>query len=236
MIPSYQEALLPFLRILSDGNEHAIKEVTEKISIEFNLTEDEKNQLVPSGQFTLIRGRVGWARTYLKMAGLITYVKRGVSKITERGKSVLETNLDKIDSDYLKQFPEFIEYLKGNKKDDVPNEQKVSIQEPLKSNITPDEMMGQSYQNIRKSLETEIIEILKSVSPSFFEKIVVDLLVKMGYGGSIKDAGKAIGKSGDGGIDGIIKEDKLGLDVIYIQAKRWESSVGRPEIQKFVGA
>lgn len=236
MIPSYQDALLPFLKILSDGKEHPIKEVTERISIEFNLTEDEKNQLVPSGQFTLIRGRVGWARTYLKMAGLITYVKRGVSKITERGKSVLEANLDKIDADYLKQFPEFIEFLKGNKKDDVQNEQKESTQEPLKSNITPDEMMGQAYLNIRRSLETEIIEILKSVSPSYFEKIVVELIVKMGYGGSIQDAGQAIGKSGDGGIDGIIKEDKLGLDVIYIQAKRWENVIGRPEVQKFVGA
>ena len=236
MIPSYQEALLPFLKVLSDGNEHPIKEVTEKISIEFNLSEDEKNQLVPSGQFTLIRGRVGWARTYLKMAGLITYVRRGVSKITERGLNTLKSNLVEIDADYLKQFPEFIEFLKGNKKGDALIGVKDVSQEFVKSNISPDEMMGQAYLNIRQSLESELIEILKSVKPSFFERIVVELLVKMGYGGSIQDAGQAIGKSGDEGIDGIIKEDKLGLDLIYIQAKRWEGVVGRPELQKFVGA
>ena len=236
MIPSYQDVLLPFLKILSDEKEHPLKEIVEKISLEFNLSAEEKEQLVPSGQFSIIRGRVGWARTYLKMAVLITYVRRGVCKITERGKNTLKNNLEEIDANYLKQFPEFIEFLKGNKKEDSSVSLKDIVQDSVKSNITPDEIMEKAYLNIRLSLESEILEVLKSVNPYFFEKIVVQLLVKMGYGGSIQDAGKAIGKSGDGGIDGIIKEDKLGLDVIYIQAKRWEGSVGRPEIQKFVGA
>jgi restriction system protein len=236
MIPSFQKVLLPFLKILSDEKEHSKKDILETISVEFNLTEEEKNQIVPSGQFSVIQSRVGWARTYLKMAGLIIYVKRGVFKITERGKKVLQENLIELDIKYLKQFPEFLIFIEGNKKEEYSQEIKDLLEEVSKPSITPNELIEDAYRSIKRSLEWEVIETLKSVKPSFFEKIVVELLVKMGYGGSMQDAGKAIGKSGDEGIDGIIKEDKLGLDVIYIQAKRWQGVVGRPEVQKFVGA
>lgn len=238
MIPDYQTLMLPLLRFLSDGKEHSINEAIENLAIQFKLSQEERNELLPSGQAFLFSNRVAWARTYLKKAGLIDSKKRGFVNITEKGKSVLNENLKEIDVKYLERFPEFIEFKSTKKKDnnysidfkvDLP-----SVEELFKE--TPEEKIEHGYIQIRKSLEQELLIKLKSIRPSFFEKIVVELLVKMGYGGSIQDAGKAIGKSGDEGIDGIIKEDKLGLDVIYIQAKRWEGVVGRPELHKFVGA
>jgi len=176
----------------------------------------------------------------LKKAGLLNAPKRGIISTTERGKNALSQNLQEISVKYLSQFPEFIEFKlakddsKEDSKDNSVNLFTVTNEETRKQ--TPEELLETGYQNIRKSLEEEIVGKLKSVSPSFFEKIVVELIVRMGYGGSIQDAGRAIGKSGDEGIDGVIKEDKLGLDTIYIQAKRWEGIVGRPGLHKFVGA
>ena len=239
MIPDYQTIMLPFLKIISDGKEYKVNEITEILSDQFNLTEDERKELLPSGTF-LFSNRVGWARTYLKKAGLLGSPKRGIVNITDRGKNTVLQNLSEINVKYLEQFPEFIEFKttstepKSDIKGESTNLFTASNEETRKQ--TPEELLETGYQSIRKSLEEELVSKLKSVSPSFFEKIVVELIVRMGYGGSIQDAGKAIGKSGDEGIDGVIKEDKLGLDTIYIQAKRWEGIVGRPELHKFVGA
>lgn len=233
MIPDYQTLMLPLLKVVSDGKEYKFSDVVEALAVQFNLSEEERKGLLPSGQAFLFSNRVGWARTYLKKAGLLEAPKRGIMQISERGKETLKENLTEINVQYLNRFQEFIDF-RLSKEDSSIGTLKTENEESRKQ--TPEESIEYGYRNIRKSIEQEIISKLKSVAPSFFEKIVVELLVKMGYGGSIQDAGQAIGKSGDGGIDGIIKEDKLGLDVIYIQAKRWENVIGRPEVQKFVGA
>jgi restriction system protein len=187
---------------------------------------------LPSGQQTVFDNRVGWARTHLKKAVLLEYPKRGFFQITERGRDLLTQNPTKINIKFLNQFPEHIEFLNSKKDNDKSEPEIIETSE-----TTPQESIEFGYQKIRKELELELLNRVKSCSPDFFERLVVDLLVKMGYGGSRRDAGRAIGKSGDGGIDGIIKEDKLGLDIVYVQAKRWDNTVvGRPEIQKFVGA
>jgi restriction system protein len=233
MIPDYQTLMLPLLQVVSDGKEYQFKEVINSLADRFKLTEQEKNELLPSGQAFLFPNRVGWARTYLKKAGLINAPSRGVIIITDRGKTTLKENLSEINVKYLAKFPEFIQF-KIQSKDEGASVSSFSNDETRKQ--TPEELIEFGYQSIRTSLEQELLVKLKSIHPSFFEKIVVELLVKMGYGGSIAEAGRATNYTNDEGIDGIIKEDKLGLDVIYIQAKRWEGTVSRPEIQKFVGA
>lgn len=227
-IPDYQSIMLPFLKYMRDRKEHSLRETVDYLADDFNLTEEERKELLPSGLQVIFLNRVGWARTYLKKVRLIESKKRGFFKITERGIKVLKENPDEINVKYLKQFPEFVEFKilkrkKSKKKDE-------------KSESTPEELLEAAYQNVRNSLAEELLQNVKDCSSSFFEKLVLDLLVRMGYGGTRKDAGKAVGKSGDEGVDGIIKEDRLGLDIIYIQAKRWENPVGRPEIQKFAGA
>ncbi len=234
MIPNYQAIMLPLLRAVQDGREYRIADLVELLSEKFKLTEEERKELLPSGQAFLFANRVGWARTYLKKAGLLDAPKRGYIIITQRGLNVLKQRPKEINVTFLKQFPDFLEFLILKREDST------QVNEILQSESaqTPEEILEDSYQNIRKTLAQELLDKIIRLSPSFFERLVVELLVKMGYGGSIKDAGRAIGKSGDEGIDGTIKEDKLGLDIIYIQAKRWQSAnvVGRPEIHKFVGA
>jgi len=234
-IPDYQSIMLPMIKRVSDNKEHTFRDLIEELSCDFSLTEDQRKELLPSGNQEIFTNRVAWAKTYLKKAGLIQYTKRGVIQITERGIKVSKEKIDKIDVKYLKQFAEFIEFQNLSTSD---NEVSESTELLNQIEQTPEEQFEKSYQRLRASLAQDVLEKARSVSPSFFERLVVELLVKMGYGGSIADAGKAIGKTGDEGIDGTIKEDKLGLDIIYIQAKRWQSgnSVGRPEIQKFVGA
>jgi restriction system protein len=221
-IPDYESLMLPVLRFYADVKEHSSREVIEALAIELGLTEQERKEMLPSGQQEVFDNRVGWARTYLKKAGLIESPRRGFSKITQHGIATLEGNLKKIDLRYLfrasRQAGETVETV-----------HEVNTK-------TPEESLELAYQKIRSDLASELLQRLKTCSPAFFERLVVEVIVKMGYGGSRQDAGKAVGKSGDGGIDGIIKEDKLGLDAIYIQAKRWDNTVGRPEIQKFVGA
>lgn len=231
-IPDYQTVMLPLLRFLKDGKEHNIGDVVESLSAEFDLSTEERQQLLGSGQQTVIRNRAGWARTYLKKAGLIASTRRGYFRITERGLSALASKPERIDVKYLEQFPEFVAFreLRHERPDEV------SVPVGASSDATPEEALDAAYGRLRLDLEAEVLEQVKGASPSFFERLVVELLVRMGYGGTLRDAGQAVGRSGDGGIDGIIKEDRLGLDVIYIQAKRWDSTVGRPEIQKFAGA
>ncbi|MBN8786215.1 MAG: restriction endonuclease [Terrimonas sp.] len=231
-IPDYQTVMLPLLNLLSDGAEHSMKDIVPELGKQFKLTEEEMSILLPSGGSLLFASRVGWARTYLKKAGLVGSPKRAVLVITERGKKVLHEKPSKIDNQLLRQFPEFVEFQNFKKETpELPNQAQTNEQ-------TPEEVVDFAYQGIRQSLAQELIDTVRGLSPAAFERLVVALLVKMGYGGSIHDAGKAVGKTNDEGIDGTIKEDKLGLDIIYIQAKRWQAGnvVGRPELHKFVGA
>jgi len=230
-IPDYQTVMLPLLKSLKDGQEHPMREIIEKLAQEFNLTDEERKALLPSGQQFIFDNRVGWARTYLKKAGLIDTPLKGYVKITDRGNQVLKDSPSKITVNYLSQFKEFEEWRSAPKIDKGEREK-----DQHKENLTPEELIESAYKELREELASELLKKVKSCSPAFFERLVVDLLLAMGYGGSRKDAGMAIGRSGDEGIDGIIKGDKLGLDVVYIQAKRWENPVSRPEIQKFAGA
>ncbi len=231
-IPDYQTIMLPLLRFLRDGVEHAKREAVESLAKKFKLTEEQRRELLPSGKQPLFGNRVGWARTYLKKAGLIASTRHGYFIITERGREVVSQNPPKIDVKFLEQFPEFIEFREF-RKDKVKKPKKVI---PISHEINPEELLETAYQELQESLASDLLQAIKQCNPDFFERLVVDVLIKMGYGGSRKEAGQAIGRTGDEGIDGIIKEDKLGLDIIYMQAKRWENTVGRPEVQKFAGA
>jgi restriction system protein len=228
-IPDYQATMLPLVQLAGDKAEHSLRETIETLANEFKLTEQERQALLPSGQQEIFANRVGWARTYLKKAGLIETTRRGFFKITERGLGVLKQKPAQINSKFLTQFEEFRAFQARRE----PSESSV---EEIEQPGTPQEALEQAYQRLRSELAAEILSQIKQSPPSLFERLVVELVVKMGYGGSRKDAGQAIGKSGDEGIDGIIKEDRLGLDIIYLQAKRWEGTVGRPEIHKFAGA
>lgn len=233
-IPDYQTLMLPVMRLASDGKEHKFAQAIELLAEEFGLTDDERNELLPSGTQGLFGNRVGWARSYLKQAGLLNAPRRGFFTISDRGRILLAKNPDRIDTSVLEQYPEFIEFKNRRKKKDEGASDVTSTR--ATSAETPEDALAAAYNELRIALEAEVLESIMAASASFFERLVVDLLVRMGYGGNRQDAGKALGKSGDGGIDGIIKEDQLGLDVIYLQAKRWEGTVGRPEVQKFAGA
>lgn len=226
-IPDYQSLMLPLLKLLSNGQELSLREAIGILSEKFQLTDEEKKELLPSGLQPVIDNRVGWARTYLKKAGLVESTRRGYIIITHRGLEALQQNPSEINHAFLVQYPEYVEFKSRKIPDKNDNGD---------GKTTPEEMIEEGYQRIRQELAQELLSQIKKNTPNFFEKLVVELLVKMGYGGSRRDAGEAIGRAGDEGIDGIIKEDRLGLDIIYIQAKRWENTVGRDEIQKFVGA
>lgn len=230
-IPDFQTMMRPLMEFISDGQEHAMREALEHLSNVFKLSDQERNQLLPSGRQELFTNRLAWAKTHLRMAGLLEGTGRGIFRITARGRQVLQEVPARIDLRVLQRQPGYLE-ARGAKKDKTAPDGR-SVAEDSR---TPEEEIENSYQDLRESLGKDLLERLKSASPSFFERIVVELLVRMGYGGTRKDAGLAIGKSGDEGIDGMIKEDRLGLDAIYIQAKKWENSVSRPEIQKFAGA
>lgn len=230
-IPDYQAVMLPLLQWIGDHGSINRGDAAKMIADVFHLSETERYALIPSGRMTVIRSRASWARTYLKKAGLIEYPQRGMVRITARGKQVLSENLKSIDLQYLRRFPEFENFYRASSKDTGDD---LETESPI--HRTPDETLESIYFQRRGQLLSEILEKIKSCSPQFFENLVVDVIVSMGYGGSRKDAGQAIGRSGDEGIDGIINEDRLGLDVIYLQAKKWEANIGRPEVQKFAGA
>ncbi|MEK6765066.1 MAG: restriction endonuclease [Planctomycetota bacterium] len=234
-IPDYQTVMLPLLEHLGDKEEKATRETLDALASKFNLTEEEKKELLPSGQQPIFSNRVGWAKVYLKKAGLIESTRRGYYKITQKGLNIFSEKPSKIDNEYLKQFSEFLDFTKGRSEKGGNEGKNIELCD-IANEKTPEEYLEFGYQKIHKDLSQDILDRIKGCSPAFFERLVIELLLKMGYGGSRKEAGKTIGRSGDEGIDGIIKEDRLGLDVIYIQAKRWENTVGRPEIQKFAGA
>jgi restriction system protein len=231
-VPDFQSFMLPLLKFASDGNEHSQSEATEALSHHFNITESDRKEMLPSGRQTRFDNRVAWASVYLRKAGFLENIRRGRFKITERGLEILKSNPSKINVKFLMKHgdAEFKEFHRPSRQDgghEEPNTEAVR---------TPREIMDAGYQEMRRDLSQELLNRIKSCSPRFFEYLVVDLLVAMGYGGSRKDAGEAVGQSGDGGVDGIIKEDKLGLDAIYIQAKRWDGTVGRPIVQAFAGS
>lgn len=230
-VPDYQTLMLPLLRFTADRQEHSIREAIDRLAEEFSLSDDERKELLPSGQQEVLDNRVGWAGTYMKKAGLLQKTRRGYFQITDRGLQVLASNPGRIDVRFLRQFDEFKDFQALRHARTTEEEA-----ETPENDTTPEESLESAYKRLRDSLAADLLQQVKAVSPSLFERLVVELLLKMGYGGSRQDAGRAIGRSGDEGIDGIIKEDRLGLDVIYVQAKRWEGPVGRPEVHKFAGA
>lgn len=227
-IPDFQTVMLPLLEMAGDGKVRAMAEYRKALAERFHLSAEEREELLPSGRQPVFNNRVAWASVYLQRAGLLTRPQRGHYQITERGKDVLKAKPKRIDIKFLQKYPEFNAFRERSK-------EKKPSQETTDGE-TPEETLETSYQQLRDALALEIIDQVKSCTPQFFERLVVELLVNMGYGGSMRDAGMAVGKGGDEGIDGIIKEDRLGLDLIYLQAKRWDGTVGRPEVQKFVGA
>lgn len=231
-VPDFQSFFKPLLEVAADGNEHSLKTAREIIAKKLQLSENDLNELLPSGNQTKFENRVAWAKTYFVQAKVLKSPKRGYFLITDRGRDLLKKGHEKIDVKILNQYPEFVEFHTA-KAGKTGSNSDGGVDSPAE---TPEETLQKAYQSIRNDLAGEILEKVKSNSPQFFEKLVVDLMVAMGYGGSRNDAGQSIGQSGDEGVDGIIKEDRLGLDVIYLQAKKWEGTVGRPEIQKFVGA
>jgi restriction system protein len=225
--------MLPLLLFAGDGKEHSIREAREHLAVSLGLTDNEREELLPSGRQPVFDNRVAWAKTYLQQAGLLNAPRRAHFQITDRGRQVLAERPAAIDTKLLDRFPEFVGFRTSGRKNG--DEVAIAVAESCET-ATPEEMLESAHQQIRSDLATDLLKRIKAAPPAFFERLVVELLVRMGYGGSRKEAGKALGRSGDEGIDGIINEDRLGLDTIYLQAKRWEGTVGRPEIQKFVGA
>jgi restriction system protein len=235
-IPDFQSAMRPLLDFARDEKDHFFREALDAMAKVFAVTAEERREQIPSGRAFLFSNRIAWAKTHLRMAGLIENRARGVFRITQRGLQVLEAYPERIDMKVLSKEPVYALARTPSEATSEPDTDKAKATASAEDIRTPEEIIDGAYQQLREILAKELLERMRSSSPAFFEKLVVELLMKMGYGGSIKDAGKAIGRSGDEGIDGVIKEDRLGLDTIYIQAKRWEQTVGRPEIQKFAGA
>lgn len=234
MIPKYNEVYKEILEILKDEEPHSFKEIKEKTADILNLSEEERVEKLDSGKIKY-NDRMNWACTYLKKAKLIENTKRGVLIITKRGLELLDNNPQKIDNNILAHYKEFVEFTKRVKKDEKITQEKINIDS---ENQTPQDIFEKSFEDISRILEEDILEEVLRQTPEFFEHLVVKLLQKIGYGSFIADSGIVTKKSNDEGIDGIIKQDKLGFDTIYIQAKKWdkETSITRPEIQKFVGA
>ncbi|MEX5443719.1 restriction endonuclease [Acinetobacter schindleri] len=238
-LPTYDQLMLPLMKLLFELNEPIkISDAANILAERSKLSKDILNQTLPSGK-NIFKDRVSWAKTYLVKAGLINQPKRAYCEISELGKTLNLNNLDAITNEFLAQFESFKEFKFGIKEDinslEKSTNQIIKIEE-LEGKQTPEETIQNTTELLKSNIRAELLQLIKEKTPKFFEQLVVDLLVAMGYGGSHQDAAQAIGKTNDGGVDGIISEDRLGLDKIYIQAKRWENTVGRPEIQQFKGA
>ncbi len=233
-VPDFQSLMLPLLKFSGDGKEHTMQEARDRLAKVMGLTEEDLRERLPSGRQTTFSNRVAWAKVYLTQAGVLKSPKRGCFHLSERGRKILSEAPDKIDIKYLERFEEFQEFRQASSK--ARAEKIAHVTESELSSKTPEETLEQAYQQLRDEVANELLHLIKGNTPEFFEKLVVHLVVAMGYGGSVKEAGTATRKTADEGIDGVIKEDRLGLDAIYLQAKRWQAVVGRPEIQKFVGA
>lgn len=234
-IPDYQTVMLPVLRAAA-GGEVRVSEAVEKLADEFALSDEERAELLPSGRQPVIYNRVQWAKTYLTRAGLLEPTRRGHFTITDRGRQVIAKNPDRIDNDYLSQFEEFKEFRRRARRKDEASAAGTSA--VLDDERTPDEVLRAAHRTIEKELRQELLDRIHANSPDFFERLVVDLLVAMGYGGSVEDAGRQLGKSGDGGVDGVIDQDALGLDRVYVQAKRYQpgNNVGPGQVRDFFGS
>lgn len=237
-IPDFQTLMRPLLELHQDRKEHQNRDLVNALAEQFDLTEEERREMLPSGGAKLFDNRVGWAKSHISKAGLLESPRRGISMITENGCMVLAEHPDRVDLKTLNEFEEYREFRSkfGGKKESNGSSTTPRSDTPYQDDQTPEEALENAYLKVRSQVEAELLSQIMNNPPEFLEQVVVDLVVRMGYGGSRKDAGEALGRSGDEGIDGIIKEDPLGLDIIYLQAKRWEGSVGRPEIQKFAGA
>ncbi len=235
-IPDFQGLMLPLLRHLGDGRERSNQETLEALAQEFGLSEQEREELLPSGRQPVFTNRVAWAKVHMKAAQLIESPRRGIYKITPRGLEILRRNPQRVDLRLLRSFPEYQEWRAATPEAEADKPAASAVVLKDEDTLTPEEHLEYGYQKLREDLASELLRRVKQSSPAFFERLVIDLLVAMGYGGSQRDAARTLGKSGDGGVDGVIKEDRLGLDVIYVQAKRWDGTVGRPEVQKFAGA
>jgi len=229
-IPKFQELTLPMLKLAGDGKVWSLVDAREALARHFRLSPEEQEELLPSGRQARFANRVAWAKVYLQRGGLLKSPERAHFQITERGREVLLNPPDEISVKFLSQYPEFEEFRTRSSKQEETQLVGAGVLD------TPEEVLESAYATMRKNLASEILDRVKSCSPRFFEYLVVDLLLKMGYGRAGDGAGEHVGQSGDEGIDGIISEDRLGLEMVYLQAKRWEGTVGRPEIQKFVGA
>lgn len=229
-VPRFQEIMLPMLNLAADGKVWALVDAREELARHFQLTREEQEELLPSGRQSRFVNRVAWAKVYLQRGGLLSSSERAHFQITKRGKDVLANSPEEISINFLSQYPEFQDFRNRSVKQDNTESGNENDSD------TPEEVLESAYVTIRKSLISDILDRVKSCNPRFFEYLVVDLLLKMGYGRAGGGTGECVGQSGDEGIDGIISEDRLGLEMVYLQAKRWEGTVGRPEIQKFVGA
>jgi len=239
-VPPFQDFMLPFLQHIADGAEHKITELFENLAKRFGMSEDDLKELLPSGRETRFKNRVYWTRVHLGQAKLLDSTGRGRFKITNRGQELLKSKPTRIDLKVLSKYPEFQEFRSRSGPTDGGTAPTASIataqsEQPLSAQ-SPEEQLESTYQLLRQQLAQSLLSTIRKAPPAFFEQLVVDLLVAMGYGGSRVDAGQALGQSGDGGIDGIIKEDRLGLDIVYLQAKRWEAPVGSPEVRNFTGS
>ncbi len=241
-IPDYETLMAPLLRLLGSKGLMTLGEAVVHLADEFQLTPEERAVLLPSGQYPLFRNRVGWAKTYLKQAGLIVQPKRGQMELTAAARALLPELPAHIDGNFLARFPSFLDFMSRSgtraitRSGESSSQPTTSLQAPLEAEGPPEEVIERAMRALRDELRMELLDTVKAAAPGFFERLVVKLLLRMGYGGSREEAGQTVGRSGDGGIDGIINEDRLGLDAIYLQAKRWEGVVGRPEIMRFVSA
>lgn len=233
-IPTAEALMLPLLRLLIDGHERTNQEMHDALAAHFRLTEAERDQLLPSGRARIFTNRLAWAKVHLKAAGLVESPRRGQWRITESGRQLASGPGAVVNRKVLKTIPQYLEWAEP--KAPGGGEPPEGSGNGPNSDLTPEEHLEYGHEKAREQLAADVLDQLNNASPAFFERVVVDLLIAMGYGGSRQDAGSTLGKSGDGGVDGVIKEDRLGLDVIYLQAKRWGNTVGRPEIQKFAGA
>ena len=239
-IPDYESLMFPVLRQLADGKERRVGDLVSELAKILHMSDEDLSVMLPSGGATTFGSRVAWAKTYLKQAGLVEQPKRGIVKIAARARQVLDSGVEQIDNQFLERYPEFVAFRKRSRVTPteptgggLPGLEPLSISIPVQA---PHERLDEAAKELAATLADDILASIKTCSPAFFEDLVIQLLLKMGYGGSRKEAGKAVGRTGDGGIDGVIAEDRLGLDSIYVQAKRWQGAVGEPDIRNFLGA
>lgn len=233
-VPDFQTLMRPLLAEVADGRDHSVKSIRTALADHFSLTDDDINALIPSGRVTSFQNRVGWATTYLYRCGLLERPTRAVYRITDRGKQTLDQHPDRVDLKVLAQFDEFHDFRQA--RSTTPSDDQGGPPSEASDNQTPEERVDSAYRELRSVLAADLLDRVLELSPDRFEQLVLDVLHGMGYGGSRDDAAERLGRSGDEGVDGVIREDRLGLDLIYVQAKKWNNPVGRPEIQKFFGA